>query len=469
VFLGFSLVLLVVLGLGLWSLHTIRQLHQVNRSLLDRAVPTVRLQRMLADHLPILVRHETRAIVLRDPTYEALHRERVTKFEAHLEALGKLVDRTEATEQVRTRFAGYLRVVQQERAALREGSRDEALRLAEGPSRQAMRALEVAIEGMLGQGLAEVEQTVGAAGTLERSAQTATILSLAVTLGVGMGLAGMVVLRITRPIRALARATELVARGTYDLPVPTTSRDEVGELARAFRHMAETLQEVDRTKAEFFSQISHDLRSPLSSIQLASQLVRRDPVTPKQEHWLEIIHSSSGTLLRLTQHILDLSKIRSGMLQLDPARVDLRLLVEHAVMELQPVATDKQVGVSVALPVPSLEIVCDGERVRQVLANLLSNAIRFTPPGGEIRVEGRVEGAEVILDVADTGIGIPAAELPHVFEPYRQAHSGKGGTGLGLAIVKGLVEAHGGRVWVESREGEGSCFHVALPREQKTG
>jgi|GEM_PF-1001686 len=468
VFFAFCLILLVVLGLGLWTLHATRRLHEVNQALLGRGLPAVRLQRALAEDTSVLIRHETRAIVLGDPTYRTLHQERVEKFREHLQTLTGVIDGPEtraALEQVESRLADYLRLVDQEWAALERGLPDAARRLAEGPSRTALRALDVAVEAFLAHSLADLERMVGAAGGLQRSAQTATILSLAVGLAVGLGAAAMVAQRVARPIRALSRATRLVARGEYDLPIPASSRDEVGDLARAFQDMAQTLRQLDELKEEFFARISHDFCSPLTSIQLAARLLRADPLTAQQQRWMTNISAATDKLLRLTHQILELSKLRSGALRLELARTELRQVVDSATLEVQPLSVEKGVALSVTLPVPSPELTCDEGRLQQVLANLLSNAVKFTPAGGKVHVAGREEGAEVVLVVEDTGVGIPAAQLPHVFEPYRQAHRGNGGTGLGLAIVKGFVEAHGGRVWVDSREGQGSRFQIVLPRE----
>jgi signal transduction histidine kinase len=205
-------------------------------------------------------------------------------------------------------------------------------------------------------------------------------------------------------------------------------------------------------------------------MQMAASLLRErvaGPLDAKQERLLEIIRLDSEKLLRLIHQILDLSKLRSGMLRLELGRTDLRQIVEHAAQELRPLAEEKKITLTVALPDPPPRLVCDEDRMQQVLANLLSNAVKFTPAGGRVHLTGREEDETIAITVTDTGIGIPSSQLPHVFDRYHQAHAGKGGTGLGLAIVKGFVEAHGGRVWVESREGEGSQFHVAIPREGK--
>jgi len=475
IFLAFCLVLLVVLGLGLWSLQATRRLHNLNQSLLTQAIPAVRDQLALIEQISTLIRHETRAIVLRDSAYQTFHLEGVREFRSRLEKLSGLLEGGEAQEalaRARARFSEYERLVGQEWDALNRGRAEEALRLSGGATRQSADALRTSLETLLTQSQTELQQKVTAAGGLERAARTATIVSLGLSLAVGLGVAGMVAVRIARPIRALGRATALVAQGEYDLPVVVESRDEVGSLARAFREMARKLGEIDALKEEFFSTISHELRSPLTSIREAVSLLREGvagPVSPNQERLLQIVRSDAEKLLRLINQILDLSKFRSGMLQLDLRRADLRRIMESAAQELRPLAEERGVTLTVAVPESSQRLICDEERIQQVLVNLLSNAVKFTPSGGMVRLSTTDEGETIIVNVEDTGIGIPAGHLPHIFERYHQAHRGRGGTGLGLSIVKGFVEAHGGRVWTESEEGKGSRFHVSLPRNGTSG
>lgn len=468
IFLAFCLVLLVVLGLGLWSLGATRRLHTLNRALLERAIPALRLQVELQDQVATLVRHETRAVVLRDADFLGLHRQGIQGFRAALSTLEALLDGPApraALDRVRTRFGEYVAATEAQWARLAAGNLQEVRRLSEGPTREAVDRLRAALDELLTASRTELERQVAEAGTLEGVARVATGLSLVASLAVGLGLATMVALRIARPIRELSRATEAVARGEYEVPVVVASRDEVGTLARNFQEMARRLRELDELKEEFFSNISHDFRSPLTSIRMAARLVATEPVGPRQRRWLDIIQQDAEKLLRLTNQILDLARLRSHLLQLELQPTNLRDVVELAASELRPVAAAKGVELRVEVPEPAPAVVCDPGRIQQVLTNLLANGVKFTPPGGRVALTVEDRGPEVQVTVSDTGPGIPADALPRIFERFHQAHRDKGGTGLGLAIVKGFVEAHGGRVWADSREGEGARFAVLLPRE----
>jgi signal transduction histidine kinase len=236
--------------------------------------------------------------------------------------------------------------------------------------------------------------------------------------------------------------------------------------AQAFNGMAAQLGEIDRLKDEFFTGISHDLRTPLAAIGWSADLLQggsAGPLTPKQQRLVETIQSSSQRLLALVGQILELGRLRAGQLQLDLRPTDLRRAIGRALDEVRPLAEHGQLRLDAAMPVDLPPVSADAERVQQIVVNLLANAVRFTPPGGRVSVSAVRETTEVAVQVADTGVGIPADLVSKIFDPYEQAHRGRGGSGVGLTVVRGLVEAHGGRVWAESEEGRGSRFTFTLP------
>ncbi|HZK78222.1 MAG TPA: HAMP domain-containing sensor histidine kinase, partial [Gemmatimonadaceae bacterium] len=179
---------------------------------------------------------------------------------------------------------------------------------------------------------------------------------------------------------------------------------------------------------------------------------------------LEVIQRSATRANRLIQDLLDVARIQAGGLAVDPVAIDVKSLVHEAVEAATPLASAAYLKVECEVPDPIPMVSSDRERVLQVFANLIGNAIKFTPKGGEIRVLASCENSEIRFVVADTGPGIPAAHLDHVFDRYWQAKStAKLGTGLGLSIAKGIVEAHGGRIWVESPPNNGAQFNFTLP------
>jgi signal transduction histidine kinase len=364
-------------------------------------------------------------------------------------------------------FDQYRQVVSAEQARLLAGPARAA-----GPpdaaGAQLAEQVEAALDALQQATRARVLRAQTEAARLEQRTWTGVVIALAAALGLALVATAMIALRITRSLRRLSAATSAVASGSFREPIPVAGRDEVAVLAASFNTMAERLRQHDEMKEEFFATLSHELRSPITSVREAAHLIADGvpgPLTPKQRRLVDIIRRSTDRLLRLVNQILDISRLRAGLLPLERAPVDLDWLAAQAVEELRPQAQEAGVTLERERLGARFTVVGDEDRLLQVLVNLLANAVRFTPAGGRVTVRVVDLDPECEIQVEDTGVGIPAAELPHVFESYRQAHLGKGGTGLGLAIVRGLVQAHGGCVTVESQPGKGSRFTVMLPRE----
>ena len=227
-------------------------------------------------------------------------------------------------------------------------------------------------------------------------------------------------------------------------------------------------QEAKRARDDLVAIVSHDLRNPIHTIHMAASFLL-DIAPPNDRRLqarrqLEVIQRSATRANRLIQDLLDVAKIQAGGMAVDPVPVDVKSLVHEAAENATPLATAASLKVECEIPDPSPMVASDRERVLQVFANLIGNAIKFTPKGGEIRILAKSENSEIRFIVADTGPGIPAEHLDHVFDRYWQAKStAKLGTGLGLSIAKGIVEAHGGRIWVESPPNSGAQFNFTLP------
>ena len=229
----------------------------------------------------------------------------------------------------------------------------------------------------------------------------------------------------------------------------------------------EQLRELDRLKDEFIALVSHELRTPLTSIRGYIELILEDEMlSPRQRKYLEVADRNSDRLLRLVGDLLFLAQLEAGTLELEPGWVDLAAIAAESAAAAAPAAETKSIAVTLETDeVPPLA--GDPARIAQVVDNLVSNAIKFTPDEGSVTVRVVRDGDEAVLEVRDTGIGIPAEELPHLFERFFRTTQATAraiqGTGLGLAISRRLVEAHAGRITVQSREGAGTVFRVALP------
>jgi len=245
---------------------------------------------------------------------------------------------------------------------------------------------------------------------------------------------------------------------------------DLTELEILEREKLEALQQADILKDQFISILSHELRTPINAITGFGSILDDEvagPLTEQQHIYLRKMLAGADTLLNLVNDLLDLSRIQAGGFHLSPQPFDFPMVVADTLSALHPLSESKHLTVlnEVAADLPPL--VGDAQRIGQVLTNLINNAIKFTPPGGEIRVRAYVEGISLRCEIEDTGIGISAEDLPKLFKPFTQVDMSStrqvGGTGLGLTISKSLVEAHGGQIGVLSEPAKGSIFWFTLP------
>jgi signal transduction histidine kinase len=270
------------------------------------------------------------------------------------------------------------------------------------------------------------------------------------------------------------------------------SEDEIGflstlagQVAIAIHHsqlyeqtkkQALELDVANKQQADFAAMIAHDLRSPLTVVISAASMIEDGffgPVTEDQKRWLSRIQTESQRLVDLVNDFLDLSKIEAGRIEVEKELIDLSALIAKNIDAYVPLSLEKQISLTsrVAPDLPSVQ--ADPRRLDQVLANLISNAVKFTPKGGRIEVGASLtQDDRVEVYVKDSGVGIPKEDIARLFEKYRQTSSGRTseqkGTGLGLVISKMIIEAHGGRIWVKSEEERGSTFFFCLPLSEAT-
>jgi signal transduction histidine kinase len=305
---------------------------------------------------------------------------------------------------------------------------------------------------------------------------------------------------ITRPINRLTEQAKRMSHGFLNEAIPVESRDEVGQLAMAFNDMGRALNDlyiglerkvVERTKeltrvnqklaeasehkSRFLANVNHELRTPLSSIIGYARLLRRETeghISSLQRENLEDLLRNAERLLALIDSLLDLAKIESGKMEVHPEPVQIDELVQSAVTTVEPMLNKEQIRLVCDVPIDIAPVYTDGEKLRQIVLNLLGNAAKFTDRG-EIKISACQVNGDFKLAVADTGIGIDNADLARIFEEFdrgRLASEGQyHGTGLGLAIVKRLVDLLGGSVAVESEVGKGSIFTVTIPVDRLEG
>ncbi len=294
----------------------------------------------------------------------------------------------------------------------------------------------------------------------------ATVLALAIAAGLALLLARSIAV----PIQEMQVAARRLAAGYLDQRVPVRTRDELGDLARSLNYMASELQRIDSLRRQFVADASHELRTPVANLAVAVEALKGERSRDQGDALalLAAIEREVSRLHRLVEDLLELSLAESGEVRLNLAPVSPAEIVQRAVQSFYPRAEAGDIRLQVELPARLPLVRADTERAVQVLANLLDNALKYTPPGGQVTVSAVERRGDVLLSVADTGPGIPEADLPHIFDRFYKADksrtSARGGAGLGLAIAKRLVEAQGGFIVAENLEGRGARFLVALPR-----
>jgi two-component system OmpR family sensor kinase len=304
------------------------------------------------------------------------------------------------------------------------------------------------------------------------------LLAGLVTLVISIILALLIARSIARPLQRITAATEEIARGNYDQTLDITSPDEVGRLAASFNTMAHEVKASRQTQRDFVANVSHELKTPLTSIQGFSQAILDGTADDEENRHraVEIISNEANRMSRLVDELLDLARIESGQIKMLREPVDLAKVLEGCIEKF-----DLQAGegnVALVLDAPALPLVTgDKDWLAQVFANLLANALKHTPPEGKVTIKaqevketraGRVaQGSAVEITVTDTGVGIPPADLEHIFERFYQVDKSRAGkdrgVGLGLTIAKQIIEIHEGTIQVESVRDLGTKFTVVLP------
>jgi len=291
---------------------------------------------------------------------------------------------------------------------------------------------------------------------------------LTLALAAGIGLAGLLFWwlsrRLTEPVLGLTRAAEHVARGRYDVDIPEgRGSDEISLLSERFRGMVEKLSEAERLKRSFLMSVSHELRTPLTAIRGHVEALREGIVTDPDQVTasLEIIAAETDRLERLVGDVLDLAKLQAHRFTVRHEEVDMGRVVEQAFGAFSEEARRRDIDYQVSADEEAPVIVSDGDRVVQVISNLLSNAFRWTPDGGRIGLALQAANGTVKVDVIDSGPGIPPEQKERIFQAFI-SHDVEG-TGLGLPIARELAVALGGRIELESQPGSGSRFRLVLP------
>jgi len=445
-------------------------------------------ERTLVDLLVSMDQNRKKYFLLEKPEYGRLFRDDSRSFRrqlAHLEELG-LSELEEPTYlKLKERFEDYL-----QKDPFAAGQDPSAI---ESVSDLPLEEVRHLLRDLLALNQERMDLRISQMNRLEQRTLQVVLFGAVFSLMAAGLLSFLLIRSITRPIDLLRKGTHEIAEGRFLHRVDLATRDELGELADAFNEMAYQLKRLDDLKAEFIALVSHELKTPLTSMKEAVGLLLEEavgPISPKQERLLLINAAGIDKLTGFVEDILNLTGMEGGLTPLYCTRFDVQGLLQKKLDTFRLLADKKQVRLSATYrPDPLPQVYGDAERIRQVLANLLSNAIFFTPHGGEVALQVEYTSSRVFLSrlrevsklesskqwlkvkISDTGEGIPKEEWNRVFDKFYQIQKDSNrstGSGLGLTIAKHIVEAHGGSIWVESSSEKGTTFVFVLPQDEAT-
>jgi len=428
-------------------------------------------EKFLTDLLLAQSRAEQKFVISRDEAWYLQFVRLKIDFEAHAESAAAVADvlTKPILLRVRDNYRRYVELVEGEARRVRTRKEYPQARFKQDKDNLVDAMLDELERLRINQQLT----TYAKVKDLAVAAAQAREVSLSITAGCLLVIVLMSLLitkSITRPLAALKAKTQEIARGNFDNPVQVNSPKEIGELAVALNSMSQRLKELDHMKGDFFASMSHELRTPLTSIKEGTRLLLDGvggATTEKQQKLLGIITEESNRLISLVNTFLDLAKMEAGMMRYDFETTQIEPLIKRAVAEITPLVEAKQIQLESALDGPMPAVRLDPERMLQVLRNLMGNAVKFTPKGGQVSIAAKRRDGILEVSVKDSGPGIPAESLESIFEKFSQgSHAGaihRQGTGLGLAIAKNIISSHGGNIWAESQLGSGSKFVFVLP------
>jgi two-component system sensor histidine kinase GlrK len=470
---GYLAIFVLAMVVIIYAIAQLRQLENISHSILSVDIGVLTYGQKLSDILLSLIRYEKKFINDNDvELYDQFLLKKVD-FDYNLSQVMMLADVPETKEllnNVEKNFQRYQSLFDIEVEFLKAGQ--------EYPVDNYKREKELAVNGMLDnlKKLKTYSQSntyakIKKLGQAEVNASKVAIVMGLISLVVGTVISIFITINITKPLSEIKKRTDEIARGNFPDDLKLTSPPEITELANAFNIMCAKLKQIDKLKSDFFSLMSHELRTPLTTIKEGTNLMieglENGKATGKQKRLLTIISEESNRLINLVNSLLDLSKMEAGMMAYNFTATDIAVLINKVSREIEPLAETRNIKIHTDINNGSPLIKVDRDRMLHVLRNLIGNAVKFTPDGGHVQISSSPMEGGVNVSVEDTGAGIPGDSLSTIFNKYEQVTLGGSnkikGTGLGLSIVKHIIDAHGGKIWVESTLGQGSVFSFVLP------
>ncbi len=464
---GFIVIFILIILVGIYVVAQFQKFEDITAAILNIDNRMLSSNKKLIDALLSQVRYEEKFFILKDDALYDNFIAAKNDFDQYFKEMVSVADSPRGRSllnDIKQSHQRYQKLFYKEVESLRTGQRY--------PQKLYTQEKEKAINTIM-EGLKELRdysenntyekiKKLGEAGANTRRVALVMIIFFLIF---GIAISTFITRSITRPLAIMRKKTREIANGNYESDLKLLSPPEIGELAQDFNSMCNKLKDLDKMKSDFFSLMSHELRTPLTSIKEGTTLLLEGlggETNEKQKRLLRIIEEESNRLINLVNSILDLSKMEAGMMTYNFVQADIVPLINKAVVEKEPLVKSRNIKTELNISRGLLFANIDIEKILHVLRNLLGNAVKFTPDGGQVRISARLTNGNLEVSVADTGPGIPRENLTIIFDKFKSFNN-RNGTGLGLAIVKNIINAHRGKVWAESEPGQGTTFIFVLP------
>ncbi|MBW2107481.1 MAG: MCP four helix bundle domain-containing protein, partial [Deltaproteobacteria bacterium] len=464
---GYLAIMVVVVFLGVYVTFKLSQLDRITHAVISVESTGIRLAEGLVEGLFSERGFEKKYMVSKDEDFFKQFMKVQAQFAKDLKDLEQVMDTPEKKRllaRVKRWHEAYGMTMQQEFEFISAG-RQYPYETVQQEKEKAVEEINRGLRDTIRVARQDRDAKLKASSEISSRVSKITAVTAAAVIVMGILISFFNTRSINRPIHLLQEKTKEISAGRFEEMRGISSPPEIKELVQAFNLMCERLQELDEMKADFISHVSHELRTPLTAVKEASSMLleggfRDSP--DKQEALLQIINEECERLIRSVNRILDLSSMEARMTHYFFRDCSLTEIIEEAVSKFTPMSLRNGIALEMHLDGNLPTVRADGDRVGQILENLLGNALKFTSRGGKVVVRAKPSGktpgfAEVC--VADTGCGIAGKDIEKIFDKFHRIDTGKetaGGTGLGLAIAKHIVAAHKGDIWVESEPGKGS-------------
>ncbi len=466
---GFLVIFILAMTVSIYAIIQLSHLENVTKSILAVDYRLIEYEQKMSDHLLSMMRYEKKFVILKDEELYNNYQLSKNSFNNHLEQALPLANTDRSIDiinNIRNSYQHYLALFDTEAMHLRSGTDYSADNF--------KKEKESSINGLI-RSLRELRNyaqqstyiKVRKVGEAEVNSSNVAIIIGMISLVLGVVISIFITITITKPLAIIKKKTREIAKGNFGDDLTLSSPPEIRDLACSFNTMCSKLKEIDTLKSDFFSTMSHELRTPLTTIKEGTNLfleaLAESEATENQKRLLTIINEECIRLINLVNSLLDLSKMEAGMMAYNFTKADMSTLISKITREIEPLATTKKIEVHTEIQsgLPPVKIDC--ARILHVLRNLIGNALKFTPVGGQVNITALANGNELNVSVSDTGRGINKDNLTVIFNKYHQTDIKNKGTGLGLFIVKHIIDAHGGKVWVKDTSERGTTFSFVLP------